>query len=80
MPAGELDILVVIAFFVVVAAGVRLVDRLTGPGRVWRPTLRQRGVPARPRRDARRSARAPHRCVSAAPVEKRKPTPGSVST
>ncbi len=74
MLIGELNILVVVVFFAVVAAGVRLVDRLTVPGRV------------RPRASVRRArvtpSRAPgrQRPASASPVEKRKPTPGSVST
>jgi hypothetical protein len=72
MLLGELNVVVVVVFFVVVAAGVRIVNHLTAPG------------PLRPRtlsRDLRSTPpRAPQRAVSLSPVEKRKPTPGSVST
>jgi hypothetical protein len=74
MMTGELNVLVVVAFFAAVAAGIRLVDRLTAPGRD-RPRAFERTTSAGPAR-----VRPAQRLVSASPVEKRKPTPGSVST
>lgn len=74
MSTDALYILVIIAFFVIVALGVHLVNRLLDPGREW---------PDRPEASARATASGPRsaqRVRPASPVEKRKPTPGSVST
>ncbi len=74
MLIGELNVVVVVLFFAVVAVGARLVDRLMAPGRGRSPAGRRsaRAFPL--------LAHAPQRPASASPVEKRKPTPGSVST
>ena len=74
MLIGELNVLIVVTFFAVVAVGVRIVDRLTAPGRDRPRALagRMRVIPSR--------VRGLQRPGSPSPVEKRKPTPGSVST
>ena len=74
MLIGELNVLIVVAFFAVVAVGVRVVDHLTAPGHD-RPRASVRSTRAIPSRMPGRQ-----RLVPASPVEKRKPTPGSVST
>ena len=74
MLIGELNVLIVVAFFAIVAAGVRIVDHLTDPGRD-RPRLPAATTLLLPSR-----GRVSQRPVPASPVEKRKPTPGSVST
>jgi hypothetical protein len=67
-------ILVVIAFFVILAAGVGVVGRLLEPSRDWPK------APERTKIGAASRALASQRPASNSPVEKRKPTPGSVST
>jgi hypothetical protein len=69
-----LYILVVLAFFVVLGVGVYAVNRIMDPGRAWPHTTQSRRRVSAPR------PRSDQRPASASPVEKRKPTPGSVST
>lgn len=74
MLIGEFNVLIVVVFFAIVAAGVRVVDHLTDPGRDRsRP-------PAVIAFLASLRERVSQRQVPVSPVEKRKPTPGSVST
>lgn len=74
MSTDAVYILVVIAFFVILAAGVGVVGRVMEPGRDW-PKAPERAKSATVSR-----AFASQRPASYSPVEKRKPTPGSVST
>jgi hypothetical protein len=73
MSTDAVYILVVIAFFVVLAVGVRIVDRLEGPRRPRRRPHEAPGASPAPRP-------ASQGRVSISPVAKRKPTPGSVRT
>jgi hypothetical protein len=74
MSMDALYILVIIAFFVIVGVGVHVVSRLLDPGREWPEE------PAASARTATPGTKAVQRIRPASPVEKRKPTPGSVST
>ena len=74
MSTDALYILVIVAFFVIVALGVHVVNRLLDPGREWPDEARSSARAAAPR------THAVQRIKPASPVEKRKPTPGSVST
>jgi hypothetical protein len=74
MSTDAVYILVVIAFFVVLAVGVGVVGRVLEPGRDW-PKAPERAKSARVSRRLASQTRP-----SPSPVEKRKPTPGSVST
>ncbi len=74
MSTDALYILVIIAFFVIVGLGVHVVSRLLDPGRTWPEE------PAASARAATPRTESVQRTRPASPVEKRKPTPGSVST
>jgi len=74
MSTDALYILVIIAFFVIVAVGVHVVNRLLDPGREWPEE------PAASAREAAPRTQKVQRMSPVSPVEKRKPTPGSVST